>query len=68
MNDTHEYPVTRVQSQMLNETHTLVGESGGLSAVYGVMGEIFGGLAVETEHGMLFLNHEDEVVVLDAGV
>lgn len=65
MTDTHDHAVKLLPAKRLDNTHVLIGESGGLSAVYSVEDGAMGGLAVETEHGTLYLNHEDEVSVLD---
>jgi hypothetical protein len=62
---THDYPVRLVRGEDLDETMVLVGESGGLSAIYGRGGSAFGGMTVETEHGTLYVNHDDEYSVYD---
>ncbi len=57
-NDTHDYETTTVKGSDLNSTHVLVGESGGLSAIYEVHPSSFGFglLDVRTEHGLLLLD------------
>ena len=65
---THEYPTKVVQVSRLNSTHVLVGESGGLSAVYEVSeSNIMPGIfLVETEHGPLYLDPDEDAVVYDS--
>lgn len=65
MSATHDYPAKLIPAKRLDGTHVLVGQSGGLSAVYEVNDGAMGGLAVDTEHGTLYLNPEDEVSVYD---
>lgn len=65
---THDYTAKTISVKSLNSTHVLVGESGGLSAVYGVEKSYVmpGCVAVETEHGTLYMDAEDDfVTVLD---
>lgn len=64
---THDYKVKLVQVMHLDATHVLVGESGGLCAVYSSAPSGFGwGLwGVETEHGMLLLDPDAMVEVHD---
>lgn len=52
---------------LLDSGDTLVGESGGLSAIYDVStsSSIPGLLAVETEHGFLYLDPDEEYTVLE---
>lgn len=65
---THDYATATLKVEALNSTHVLVGESGGLSAVYNVYpcqsNALKGHLAVETEHGTMYLEKADEVQVL----
>jgi hypothetical protein len=58
MSDVHDYDTKLVAAERLDSTMVLVGESGGLSAIYGVKGSSVmpGMLAVETEHGTLYLD------------
>lgn len=55
-----------VLAKDLDSTHVLVGESGGLSAVYDVEPSYImpGCVAVETEHGTLYLDADDACAVL----
>lgn len=66
MGATHDYTTATVKVRDLNSTHVLVGESGGLSAVYdcGPSNFGFGLQGVETEHGMLLLDPDAEVEVV----
>lgn len=68
MSETHDYTTVTLKAEALNSTHVLVGESGGLSAVYNVYpcqsAALRDHLAVETEHGTLYIDSEDEVQVL----
>ena len=68
MAQTHDYETTPVRGDALDDTMVLVGESGGLSAVYDVGSSPFaaGLVAVRTEHGMLHLDPEKEYEVLVA--
>lgn len=65
MNETHDHPVKLVPATELNNTHVLVGESGGLSAVYEIEKTSVIELAIITEHGTLFAYEGDEFSVLD---
>lgn len=67
MPDTHNYPTKLVLGKDLNDTHVLVGESGGLSAVYenDVSSAMPGSQAVLTEHGPLYLDSDHEYLVYD---
>lgn len=64
---THDYPTRLVFGRDLDGTMTLVGESGGLSSIYltGPSNSFPGMVAVETEHGFLYLDPDDEYDVLD---
>lgn len=64
MNGTHE--TTSVKVTALNGTHVLVGECGGLSAVYNVQQStiIPGSYEIECEHGVLFVHKEQKLEVL----
>ncbi len=66
MSESHDYDTTTVRGSDLDNTHCLVGESGGLSAVYGNKASGFGvGLrSVETEHGLLLLDPDGDFLVL----
>jgi hypothetical protein len=62
-----DYPTRIVEGSALDRTMTLVGESGGLSSIYGVsLSETMPGLlCVDTEHGPLYLSPDGEYDVLD---
>lgn len=67
---THDYSTKEVKSADLTSDHVLVGESGGLCAVYsatrlGPVQSIHGLIHVETEHGFLLLDPEEMVNVYD---
>ena len=64
---TTEYPTKPVKGSLLDGEMTLVGESGGLSAIYDCRPNtlVDGLLTVETEHGMLLLDPDTEHNVLD---
>ncbi len=65
---THEYPTRPVNTKDLNSTMVLVGESGGLSAIYEDAEEssaMRGLWRVETEHGPLYLDPDEDQDVLD---
>lgn len=66
MADTHDYDTESVLGSDLNSTHVLVGESGGLSAVYGAKpsSAMPGLMTVETEHGPLYLDPDCEYSVI----
>lgn len=68
MTDTHDYTTRTVKVEDLDETCVIVGESGGLSAVYeksGASAFAHGLYGVITEHGMLLLDPDSEVEVYD---
>lgn len=68
MADTHDYDTIEIIPTMLNTSHTLVGQCGGLSSVIGdvsMSNVAFGMLMVETEHGTLYLDPDEDVEVLD---
>lgn len=66
LGSTHDYDTRKVLAVELDATMTLVGESGGLSSVYGTgPGKVLGCVPVTTEHGVLFLDPDDRVTVLD---
>lgn len=69
MSDAHDYPTRLVKGAHLNSTMVLVGESGGLSAIYGneESSAMPGLLLVETEHGSLYLDPDEEYEVYDDG-
>lgn len=62
----HEYDTKKKLASALTNQDVLVGESGGLSAVYGSepSNSIPGLLNVETEHGPLYLDPDEEYEVL----
>lgn len=67
MGGTHDYDTTFVLARDLDSTHVLVGESGGLSAVYnnaGASSVMMGFVVIETEHGTLYLDPEEECEVI----
>lgn len=66
MTTTHDYETETVLAAHLDSTHVLVGESGGLSAVYraGPSFSMPGMMVIETEHGLLYKDPDDEVEVL----
>ena len=67
MSDTHDHPTKPVLGKDLNETHVLIGESGGMSAVYEVEPSnlVLGCLVVTTEHGPLYLDPDESYEVYD---
>jgi len=64
---THDYTTKLVKGSELTDEHVLVGESGGLSAVYEVNpGSLLPELVtVWTEHGALLLDPDNEYDVFD---
>lgn len=65
MSATNDYRIQLVTVASLSGTDVLVGEAGGLSAVYDASSNyVMGCLAVETEHGTLLMGADDEVTVL----
>jgi hypothetical protein len=66
MASTHNYTTALLPAIDLDSTMVLVGESGGLSAVYDVANSYAmpGLLVVETEHGSLYLDPDLHVEVL----
>lgn len=65
---THDYDTKKVNPADLNSTHVLVGESGGLSAIYendGPSNAMAGLIRLETEHGPLYLDPDEPADVLD---
>ncbi len=66
MTETHDYETVTRFAESLNETHVLVGESAGLSAVYGVEPSptLRGYLRIRTEHGFLYARPTDDFEVL----
>ena len=68
MTTSHEHATVPVSVTRLNATHTLVGESGGLSSVYDPQpsSALSGLWRVETEHGPLYLDPDTLVDVLTA--
>lgn len=65
---THEYDTRPVLGKDLDGTMVLVGESGGLSAIYDASPSdlCFGMTVVNTEHGPLYLDPDSEYAVLAA--
>ena len=65
MVDTHDYNTKEVIGRDLNDTHVLVGESGGLSAIYEIGTEkVMGAIVVYTEHGSLYVDDDDTYLVI----
>jgi hypothetical protein len=67
VSEVHTYDTKFIPARDIDSTCVLVGESGGLSAVYdntGASGLLPGLLCIETEHGWLYLDAELEVEVL----
>lgn len=64
----HDHQTTPVYGRDLNDTHTLVGESGGLSSIYETTGSnlVLGCVVVATEHGPLYLDPDQQYLVLEA--
>ena len=63
----HDYATRQVAALDLDSTMVLVGQSGGLSAIYDVRRTAVNGMvSVETEHGFLNLDVDDTYDVLDA--
>lgn len=70
MSGTHDYETKSVKPSDLDSTCVLVGECGGLSAIVGDCKPIYqlimtGTYRVETEHGILYLDSDLEVDILD---
>jgi hypothetical protein len=65
---THDYDTRPMLGRDLTSAHVLVGESGGLSAVYDCNPSslVFGLVVVTTEHGQLYLDPDALYEVLDA--
>jgi hypothetical protein len=53
MAETHDYPTKSILAKNLKKSNVLVGESGGLSAVYETSATPYGKVIVTTEHGVL---------------
>lgn len=70
MREKFDYAVKSVRVMDLTPQHVMVGESGGLSAVYDCFPSIVmkDCMVVETEHGSLYLESDDMVDVLDRKV
>ena len=66
MTKTHDYETVTRFAESLNETHVLVGESAGLSAVYSVEPSptLRGYMRIHTEHGFLYARPTDDFQVL----
>lgn len=67
--ETHDYATAELLASYLNSTHILVGESGGLSAVYDTepSNAMPGCLRIETEHGTLYADPDEVFRVLAEG-
>lgn len=65
MTEVHTHDTVLLPVSNLTLQHTLVGESGGLSAVYDVtFSAALGQFVVETEHGYLHVAPDAEMTVL----
>lgn len=64
---THDYPTKAVLAKDVDDTMVLVGESGGLSAIYGSRRSVLvpSMMSIETEHGQLVVSPERGMTVLD---
>lgn len=65
---THDHPTKLIPPADLDSTHVLVGESGGLCAIYdndGNSNVMPGLIRLETEHGPLYLDPDEPAPVLD---
>lgn len=68
MSDTSTYATKQKVAADIGDTDVLVGESGGLSAVYtnhGTSGLVLGTLMIETEHGYLHVDPDEMFDVVD---
>ena len=66
---THDYNTIKILGKDLDSTMVLVGDSGGLSSIYSdpKRGMVSGLVNLETEHGFLLLDPDEEYTVLDEG-
>lgn len=65
----HDYPTRTVLGRDLDTTMVLVGESGGLSAIYEVSSSAPPGvIPVTTEHGTLYLDPDEYYEAYDAAL
>lgn len=66
MSEAHDYKTKMVKVTALNGTHVIVGECGGLSAVFDVepSNAIPGLYRIESEHGVLYLDPDQKIQVL----
>jgi hypothetical protein len=66
MNEAHDYDTVKVKVSALNGTHVIVGECGGLSAVFDACPSttLPGYYAVATEHGTSYFSEHDMFDVL----
>lgn len=66
MSEIHDYETDFILASELDGTHVLVGESGGLSAVYGAAASNVTPdfIVVNTEHGTLHMHGDVKVEVL----
>lgn len=62
----HDYSTELVRASAINGTHVLVGECGGLSAVFSAepSAAMPGCTAISTEHGYLYVDTDRELEVL----
>lgn len=68
MSTTHDYETKVYRADELDSTCVLVGESGGLSAVYNSeLTEDGSQLIIETEHCSFLADHDEEFHVLAEG-
>jgi hypothetical protein len=65
MSEVHTYKTRLIGARELNGTHVLVGECGGLSAVFAEPQVCLGVLVVETEHGEMVFGVDRRVEVLE---
>ena len=67
MSEAHDYKTKMVKVTALNGTHVIVGDCGGLSAVFDVEPStaIPGLYRIESEHGVLYLDPDQKIQVLD---
>mgnify|MGYP006274961001 CR=1 FL=1 len=63
----HDYATKNVLATAINGTHVLVGECGGLSAVFSAepSAAMPGCIAISTEHGYLYVDNDRELEVLN---
>lgn len=64
---THDYNTDTVAAKDVDSSMVLVGESGGLSSVYNNGGKSYameGCISIETEHGTLYVDADEPMLVL----